>query len=196
MRSFFYYLRCTAILLIVLSISLSAGFYIRYRHERSAQLALFKEFEARMAANPELDHSYAGSTQNFKSFLPGETIAILSVDRLDVKVTVREGIDRDVLRISAGHFPGTALPGEGNFCVAGHSSIVYTCLFNNLREAVVGDEVTVTTQTKTHIYDITEINVVNPEDTYVLNSSTESMLTIVTCTNNGSNRLIITARER
>ena len=53
---------------------------------------------------------------------PGDTVARLSVPRLDVEAQVREGVDEATLLTGPGHVPGTAMPGDesrsGNAVIA------------------------------------------------------------------------------
>lgn len=177
---------------------LSGNQYARYL-TRKKQLEVMSQFEKQLAymggSLTEEDHIYTGTGQNDYTAVDGETIAILRLDRLGIKVSVAEGTDRDVLKVSAGHFAGTALPGEGNFSLAGHSSREFVCLFNDLDKAVVGDQIVVTTRKRMHKYLISDILVVHPEQTEYLCQTNESALTIVTCTDSGTSRLIIRAIE-
>lgn len=196
MKTFFTFVKYSGLLLIILTLSIGGGFLFKYQSERKVQLEIMESFETRRAEYLSLsDNSYTGSTKNFKTYLPGETVAILTLDRLDIKVSIKEGVDKQTLKLSAGHFPETALPGKGNFCIAGHSSFVYTCLFNDMHKAVLGDIIVVDTLNTTHTYEITDISVVEPTQVEVLDPSNDSLLTIVTCTNNGNNRLIIRGTE-
>jgi len=196
LKTFFTFVKYSGLLLIILTLSIGGGFLFKYQSERKVQLEIMESFETRRAEYLSLsDNSYTGSTKNFKTYLPGETVAILTLDRLDIKVSIKEGVDKQTLKLSAGHFPETALPGKGNFCIAGHSSFVYTCLFNDMHKAVLGDIIVVDTLNTTHTYEITDISVVEPTQVEVLDPSTDSLLTIVTCTNNGNNRLIIRGTE-
>jgi sortase A len=43
---------------------------------------------------------------------PGDTVARLSVPRLNFEAAVREGVDETTLAFGPGHVPGTALPGD------------------------------------------------------------------------------------
>ncbi len=196
MKTFFTFVKYSGLLLIILTLSIGGGFLFKYQSERKVQLEIMESFETRRAEYLSLsDNSYTGSTKNFKTYLPGETVAILTLDRLDIKVSIKEGVDKQTLKLSAGHFPETALPGKGNFCIAGHSSFVYTCLFNDMHKAVLGDIIVVDTLNTTYTYEITDISVVEPTQVEVLDPSIDSILTIVTCTNNGNNRLIIRGTE-
>ena len=189
-----FYIKSILIFILVVCLSFLAGFLLKRHSERQQQLAIMESFEDQIKLLSDSDHDYTGAKKQI-DYLPGQTMAILSCERLDIKVSVAEGIGRDTLRISAGHFPDTALPGEGNFSIAGHSSLVYTCLFNKLREAELGDVITVQTHDDLLTYVIDDIQVVNPDDVWVLEDTDESILTIVTCTNSGKNRLILRASE-
>lgn len=196
MKTFFTFVKYSGLLIIVITLSIGAGFLYKYQSERKTQLEIMENFETRRAEYLSYgNNAYSGSSKNFKSYLPGETVALLTLERLDIKVSIKEGVDKQVLKLSAGHFPETALPGKGNFCIAGHSSFVYTCLFNDMHKAVLGDVIVVDTLNSSHTYEITDIMVVNPDQVEVLDPSSESLLTIVTCTNNGNNRLIIRGTE-
>ncbi len=88
------------------------------------------------------------------------------------------------------------MPGQyGNFSLAGHSSYRYNEVFNELHKISLDDEIIIKTLNNEFIYVVKDIFQVNPEDTYVLDQDNEKKeLTIVTCTNNGKNRLIVKAK--
>lgn len=174
---------------------LAGGQYAKYL-TRQRQQFIIENFEKQVAERyMESGHLYTGTGENDYTAVEGETIAILRLDRLGVKVSVAEGTDREVLKVSAGHFRGTALPGDGNFAIAGHSSDEYVCLFNDLDQALVGDEIIVITREKMYRYMVSEILVAKPEQTSYVCRTNESILTIVTCTDSGMARLIIQAVE-
>lgn len=194
-RRFLFY---GSLLALVVGLAMTAGFFARRYKERQTQLRVMAAFEEKIASAHQLDndHAYTGSMSTSHIDIPdGDTIAILELERLGIKVSIAQGIDKDVLHISAGHFPGTAMPGQGNFAIAGHSSMVYTCLFNDLHKAVVGDKIIVTTRTGRHKYLISEIKVVSPTDTELLNPTRESIISIITCTNKGRERLLLKGIE-
>lgn len=195
-----FYTHYIGMALIVVFIGLIGAFFVRRFFERQTQLKVMAAFESQLASNQLADHSYTGAGTSDFSLVNGETMAILRLDRLGIKVGVAEGLDKQTLRISAGHFPGSGTPGEGNFAIAGHSSMLYTCLFNNLSDAVIGDTITVTAQNGRTNYIVTEIMTVDPEDVYVVDNTNESIITIVSCEkfanfNGGNKRLIIRGIE-
>ena len=188
------------VLLLVIGISALAGVEIRKIFDRKEQLRIMADFEQRQQEYAEksgMDHHYSGTAGEVydSDFADGDTMAILTLDRLNIKVAISEGTDKDVLRVSAGHFNETDMPGAGNFAIAGHSSRIYTCLFNDMHNAVVGDVIHVKTKAGTRHYVVAELMVVEPDDVDVVEHTNESVLTIVTCTNDGAERLIIRGIE-
>lgn len=186
----------TGMLCLILLVGfLAGGQYAKYL-TRQRQQFIMENFEKQIAERyMDSGHLYTGTGKNDYTAVEGETIAILRLDRLGVKVSVAEGTDREVLKVSAGHFTGTAFPGDGNFAIAGHSSDEYVCLFNDLDQALVGDEIIVITREKKHQYMVSEIITAKPEETSYVCQTNESILTIVTCTDSGTARLIIQAVE-
>ena len=64
-----------------------------------------------------------------------------------------------------------------------------------MRDAVVGDTIDVTTKTGKHEYIVSSITTVEPDEVEIIDHVNESIITIVTCTNGGKERLIIRGIE-
>lgn len=110
-------------------------------------------------------------------------IGIMSIPRLDLKVAIGEGSSNEAMRYTVGHFSETAYPGEnGNFAVIGHRSYKYGQFFNRLDELEKGDSISIKRGTKTYEYIVTEKMVINPEDTWVLKTTAQASITLITCT--------------
>lgn len=121
-------------------------------------------------------------------------IALINIPKISLTAPVCEGVDMDTLKYSIGHFKETPLPGKvGNCCLAGHRSYTYSELFNRLDEVSTGDLVIVQTKDKEYKYKIYDIKVVKPEDTWVLNNTKDSEITLITCTpiRVGTHRLVL-----
>lgn len=105
-------------------------------------------------------------------------VARIEVPRLRLSAMAREGIDTRTLRGSAGHVPGSALPGEaGNAAFAAHRDT----FFRPLRDIRRGDEIEVATPSGDFRYVVSAIRIVEPSDVSVLRASREPTLTLVTC---------------
>ena len=110
-------------------------------------------------------------------------LAILKIPKIKIEAVMVEGVTPNDLRFALGHFPGTGLPGQkGNLAVAGHRNFITGDFFGHLDKVALGDELIVEYYGETYIYTVTEIFVVEPGDTWVLNPAPEPQITLVTCT--------------
>jgi sortase A len=109
---------------------------------------------------------------------PGDPVARLTVPSLALDVMALEGVDEATLDRGAGHFPGSALPGEpGNASFAGHRDT----FFRALGRVEQGTEIHLETSRGAHVYQVTETRVVGPDAVEVVASLPGSHLTLVTC---------------
>ena len=116
------------------------------------------------------------------------------VPRLNIKVPVLEGTDSKALQVSAGHFEGTGALGTGNYCIAGHNSTIYAEIFNDLDQIQIGDEmylVDIDENRTRYLYIVTEYRTVEPDDTWVLNDFGDDRLTVISCTDDGTQRQVV-----
>jgi sortase A len=110
--------------------------------------------------------------------LPGGALGRIEIARIGLAAMILEGIDGRTLRHAVGHIPGTSLPGQpGNVAIAGHRDT----FFRALRNVHNDDEITLTTLDGTYRYLVDSAQVVEPEDTQVLDDSGDTILTLVTC---------------
>ncbi len=117
---------------------------------------------------------------------------VLEIPDLNIREPVVEGTDNDALNMGAGHFPGTGTPGSGNYCLAGHSSTVYDCIFNDLHEAKTGMRMTLSDPSgNTFSYEVTQMFIVEPDEVWILDDMGDDRLTLVTCTDDGSQRQVV-----
>ena len=121
---------------------------------------------------------------------------VLEIPALHIKVPVLEGTDNEILSCAAGHFPNTGAVGHGNYCIAGHNSTIYAEIFNDLDKIQTGDTVylTDTDQNRTqYTYTVKEYRIVPPNTTEVLKNTGDNRLTIISCTDDGKYRQVVTA---
>lgn len=122
---------------------------------------------------------------------------VLEIPALDIKAPVLEGVEQEILKEGAGHFPDTGAIGEGNYCIAAHSSVLYKEYFNELKNAEKGMEVRLSPKGgEAVLYAISDMFIVEPNETWVLNPSEEAKITMVTCTDDGSQRRIVIAERK
>jgi len=148
-----------------------AGITIATAREQSA---LASELERSRATFQTAANSQPRSASPAARALIGR----IDVARLRLSALAREGVDTRTLRGSAGHVPGTALPGEpGNAAFAAHRDTFFRPL-EHVRE---GDEIAVTTPQGEFRYVVSGTRIVDPSDVSVLSPSSAPTLTLVTC---------------
>ncbi len=122
----------------------------------------------------------------------GKGFALLYIPRLRDKVwglPVIEGVGLDVLARGAGHYPGTALPGQvGNFALAAHRA-THNEPFRDIDRLRKGDKVYVQTKWAWYTYALDKDKIVQPTDVWVIDPvpgtpgarPTENVITLTTC---------------
>jgi sortase A len=110
--------------------------------------------------------------------LAGSPLGRIEISSIGLAAMIMEGVDGRTLRHAVGHIPGTPLPGQqGNVAIAGHRDT----FFRGLRNIHKDDEITLTTLHGSYRYRVDSTQVVEPEDTEVLDNSVDDILTLVTC---------------
>jgi sortase A len=108
----------------------------------------------------------------------GSAVGRIEIPRLELSAVVFEGTDTEVLQGGVGHLTGSSLPGEkGNVVFAGHRDTFFRALKNIRKD----DVITVTTGTETRRYSVGSTEIINPNETGVLDATRDSTLTLVTC---------------
>lgn len=117
---------------------------------------------------------------------------VIEIAEISVKAPVLEGTDNEILSRATGHFPGTGEVGSGNYCIAGHSSTIYKEYFNNLKQIRTGMEISLYDKEKhCYIYTVSESFIVEPNETWILQDFGDDRITLVTCTDDGTQRLVV-----
>lgn len=121
---------------------------------------------------------------------------VIEIPDLKIKAPVLEGTDNEVLSVAAGHFSGTGGVGRGNYCIAGHSSTIYKEYFNKLKNVQTGMEIDLYDTSKNcYTYLVTESFIVEPNELWVLNDFGDDRVTVITCTDDGSQRFVVVATK-
>jgi sortase A len=104
--------------------------------------------------------------------------AILRIARINLEAPVFEGTDDLTLNRGVGRIIGTARFGQsGNIGIAGHRD----GFFRGLQNVTKGDVVELERPGMTFRYVVSQIDVVTPQDTEVLNPTATPTVTLVTC---------------
>jgi sortase A len=105
-------------------------------------------------------------------------IAQIEIGSIGLRAMIAEDIDDRTLRRAVGHVPRTAWIGEGgNIGLAGHRDT----FFHRLRDIRKGDVILIKTASNSYQYRVDFLAIVGPENTQVLDPTSESVLTLITC---------------
>lgn len=108
-----------------------------------------------------------------------EPVALLDIPALDLRIPVYEGADDPQLDLGVGRIPGTTRIGQaGNIGLSSHRD----GYFRKLRHIEIGDRILLQAlDGQTHVYEVHERAVIDPEDVHVLYPQGDDRVTLVTC---------------
>lgn len=127
-----------------------------------------------------------------------DVIAKLEIPKINLETYVLKTYSEEALKISVVKFWGADPNREGNFCIAGHN-FKNNNMFKNLKKLEIGDNLFVIDEKQGRIeYEVFDVYKVLPENVECLSQETngEKQVTLITCTNDSKERIIIKARER
>jgi sortase A len=101
----------------------------------------------------------------------GDLFGRLEIPRLNLSVMVMEGDKAGILRLGAGHIPGTPM------AIAGHRDT----FFRGLKDIRMDDTIRFTTPEGITEYRVVSTKIVGPKDTWVLDKKTDDTMTLITC---------------
>lgn len=112
----------------------------------------------------------------------------ISIPKLDVSMTMYEGIRMTTLDYGPGHWPGTALPGQaGNVVVGGHRTSKHA-VFRDVDQLVPGDEIVFDDDRGRHVYRVNRVEIVDPTAVWIVNPTETPTATLFACHPPGSTR--------
>jgi len=105
-------------------------------------------------------------------------LALLSIDRLNLKAPVYLGTHRITLDRGLGVVEGTTHPGEvGNIAISGHRD----SFFRVLKDIRLGDKIEMQTPEGFEGFEVSEITIVDALEVSVLDPTETTILTLITC---------------
>ena len=126
-----------------------------------------------------------------------KVIGLIEIPATKIEYPILEKTTKLAMRTSISRFYGGEINEYGNVSLAGHNNYSGT-MFGRNKNLKKGDKVLLTDLTgKTLEYEIYDIFVTHPDDTKVLETKDKTIrvVTLITCKNGRSERLIIKAKE-
>ncbi|MCP1423069.1 sortase A [Paenibacillus sp. DS2363] len=199
-----------SILLVLLGILIISFPFLREKYYDWQQTRVMNDLEQLQNGLSKLNHSFEQGIQDAASAEPttdntatvqelsSDTLGVLSIDKIDVRLPILEGATEANMKVAATHLVETTRIGnKGNAAIAAHRAHKKGRLFNRLGELQIGDSMEVTLADRTIIqYKVDQISVVEPTDLSVLEDpGLGQVLTLITCDPlvNPTHRLIVRA---
>lgn len=126
-----------------------------------------------------------------------KVIGLIEIPAISLEYPILEKTTQETMNISISRFSGGEINGFGNVSLAGHNNYSGT-MFSKNKNLKKGDYVLLTDVSGNTVkYEIYSIFVTDPNDTSVLetNDKTTREVTLITCKNGRSQRLIVKAKE-
>lgn len=124
-------------------------------------------------------------------------VGIISIPKIGIEYPILDVTNEKSMKISITKFWGNNVNDIGNFTMAGHNNIDDT-MFGATDKLKVGDKIEMTDLSgKTIEYEVFSQYIIDPDDVTCVNSVDPETreITLITCKNGRSNRLITKARE-
>ncbi|MDO4903524.1 MAG: class A sortase [Limosilactobacillus sp.] len=108
-------------------------------------------------------------------------------------IPIAKGVDNNTLALAAGTLRADMQMGKGNYALAGHnmanhSKILFSPLYDH---AKVGQKVYITDLNKVYEYKLYERKIIQPTQVDVINDTKNPIITLITCNDDGSERLML-----
>lgn len=123
-------------------------------------------------------------------------LGILTIEKIGLNATIKEGTTAEILSNYIGHIEETATY-DGNVGLAGHNRGYKNSYFARINELEKGDIIKYKTKFFDRIYVVDNIQVIYETDWILLKSTQENKLTLITCiANKKEQRLCVQATEK
>ena len=127
--------------------------------------------------SPDRIKQHQNATAFDQSIHASQAIGLIEIDSVGISAPLFAGVDERSLNAGVGLIPHMAAFQEGNAGIAGHRD----GFFRSLRDIALDDVITITTVQQVFQYRVSATFVVEPEDVWVLEPTSTSTLTLVTC---------------
>jgi sortase A len=111
----------------------------------------------------------------------GNGIGLLEIPAIGQRNALVEGTDLDSLRKGPGHYPKTALPGQGDTVAVAAHRTTYLAPFRDIDDLERGDEVVVQMPYATFTYEVEHHRIVTPDTLGVVRSVESERLVLTAC---------------
>jgi sortase A len=113
---------------------------------------------------------------------PGDALGRIEAPGMDgLNMVFVQGTDESSLELGPGHYPETAMPGQGRtVAIAGHRT-TYLAPFRHIDSMAKGDKITLKMPYGTFIYSVQKTEIVDPSDVGIVHDTGYERLVLSAC---------------
>ncbi|AMB99386.1 hypothetical protein AWM75_04990 [Aerococcus urinaehominis] len=123
------------------------------------------------------------------------TVGALAIPDLGMNLPIYKGVSDAGMYFGAGTLKADQAMGQDNYAIASHHSAHEGMLFEPLMRAQVGQTVYLTDLKNIYVYEIDRVEEVDPSRVDVIENNGRDMLTMITCTFDLANRVVVQANH-
>lgn len=155
---------------------------------------LIKSLSNRKDKNQEKPKDIEETLGMIKSLEGYDVLGKIVVDDLEIETYILNSIEEKALKAGAGKINGKTLNEEGNFAIIGHN---YDNIFAKLLEIEKGKVITVIDPKMEETdYEVVDVYAVEPDNLEpLLDVTGKTRITLITCENTASTRLVVVAEK-
>ena len=123
-----------------------------------------------------------------------DILGYIEIPKFNIKRIIKYGTNKEVLdnNYVGLHENSSNLDDRGNIILAGHN---IDNVFKSLHKISIDDEIIINTSQNSYLYKVIEKKEISVFDTEYLEQQSEDILTLITCTNDKSKRLLVLAKK-
>jgi len=154
------------------------------------------EYDLAHVEQVQTDENYINVTYDKEEKIEDESVlGILTIEKINLKATVKEGSTEDILKEYIGHMPETSKY-DGNIGLAAHNRANKYSYFARINELEKGDKIVYKTKFYERTYVVTKKIVIYDTDWSYLQPTKDNRITMITCIKDKPNqRLCVQAIE-
>ena len=190
------------ILILVSILTYSFNLYKEYKINKETEQVIETIFNDEVVSTPEVEETtteeiIVETPKKENIVLTSNYLGYIELSNYGIKRLITTGTDTSILdkglvgtlSVSAG------IDDEvGNLIIAGHS---VSNTFQKLHYIKIGETIKIVSHKSTYIYEVKEKHTINDDDmSFFGKVEDKKILTLITCKNNGSKRLIVVAELR
>ena len=141
----------------------------------------------------EIQSTNSIDKSQFMELWDSDILGTIEIPSINLKLSIAEGTEDDIISKYVGHFPSTALI-NGNVGLAGHNTSEF---FSNLKKVQKGDEIIYNFLLGKRTYIVDTIVEIQDDDWSYLEDTEDNKITLITCIRNEpTKRLCVQATEK